>query len=120
MPKQKQRPRQLDSLIPTIKTEERRLDDLLTDARARADRLVRDAETQAAARIEAAQAGLPQMLAAERQARLGAMEKQAEAAAAELQGRQAELERRARAALEEAARFIVSVVWPDTGQEQQP
>ncbi len=59
MPKQKRAKQELDSLIPTIKSEEKRLEDLLVEARARAEGMVRDAEAQAAARIQAARQALP-------------------------------------------------------------
>ncbi len=119
MPKQKQRPRQLDSLIPTIKTEERHLDDLLTEARSRAERIVRDAEAQAAERIEYARKALPGLLEAEREARRAALERNAAAAAAEEEAREADVQRRGRAALEEAAQLIVSLVWPGKARTEK-
>jgi vacuolar-type H+-ATPase subunit H len=112
MPKQRQRPRQLDSLIPAIKTEERRLDDLLTEARARAEQIVRDSQAEAAARIEATRRSQPELLRAEREARWPALEEKAAAAAADEEARAQAMEKRARAALEETVKFIVSLVWP--------
>jgi len=115
MPKQKQRPRQLESLIPTIKTEERRLDELLSDARARAERMVEEARAQAAARIEATRGSLPALQKAEREARWSAMVQKAAVAAAEEEARANAVETRARAAMAETIRFIVSMVWPAPG-----
>jgi hypothetical protein len=116
MPKQKRAKQELDSLIPTIKSEEKHLEDLLVETRARAEGMVRDAEAQAAARIQSARQALPAILEAERRARHASLEtRAAEAARAETQ-KTLELERRARAAMEAAVRYIVSIVWPATGR----
>jgi vacuolar-type H+-ATPase subunit H len=112
MPKQTQRPRQLDSFIPAIRTEERRLDDLLAGARERAEHIVRDAQVQAGARVEAARKALPGLMEERRQARRGALEQTAADAAAREEARERETVQRARAALDETVRFIVSAVWP--------
>ena len=113
MPKQKPRIRQeLDSLIPTIKSEEKHLSDLLAEARARAEAIVRDAEAEAAARIQEARDELPGAMNTERRARHAALvSRAAEAARAETE-KTRELERRARAAMDATVRFIVSLVWP--------
>jgi hypothetical protein len=113
MPKQKKRATQeLESLIPKIKNEELRLEDLLGDARARASGIVRDAETQAAARIEAARNALPGILQAERTARRAALVQKAEDAARMESERTRSVEQSARAAMEKTVAFIVSLVWP--------
>ena len=112
MPKQKQRPRQLDSLIPTIKTEERRLDDLLADARARAEQTVKDARAEAASRIESNRASLPALVKSQREARWPELERGAAAASADEEARVRTVETRARTRMDETVRFIVSLVWP--------
>jgi vacuolar-type H+-ATPase subunit H len=113
MARQKQPSRQqLDSLIPAIKTEEKRLDDLLAEARARAEAMVREAEQQAAARVETARDSLPAFLEAERESRRAAMERKAAQAAAEEEVRARALEKRARDSMEATADYIVSLVWP--------
>jgi vacuolar-type H+-ATPase subunit H len=116
MAKQKQPTRkQLDSLIPAIKTEEKRLDDLLAEARAQADSIVRDAEEQAAARIQSARQALPALLEEKRESRRTEMERKAAGSAAEEEAGARDLESRARAALGPAADYIVSLVWPGGG-----
>ena len=113
MARQKQPTRQqLDSLIPAIKTEEKRLEELLAETRARAHEMVRSAEDQAAARIEEAREALPGFLDAQREARRAAMETKAAQSAAEEERRSVQVEERARASLEAAADYIVSLVWP--------
>ncbi|MGA2379436.1 MAG: hypothetical protein ABSG85_09025 [Spirochaetia bacterium] len=113
MAKQKKRLKQeLESLIPTIKHEERHLEDLLVDARARADGIVRDAEAQAAARIQAARQALPGILQAERDARRAALVRKAEEAARTEEEKTRALQQSARAAMEKTVAYIVSLVWP--------
>ena len=113
MPKQKKRAKhELESLIPTIKNEESRLEDLLADARARADGIVRDAEAQAAALTASARTALPGILQAERDARRAAMVRKAEESAHTETENTRAVEDRARAAMEETVSYIVSLVWP--------
>jgi len=113
MARQKQPSRQqLDSLIPAIKTEEKRLDDLFADTRARVHEMVRNAEHQAAARIEEARKALPAFLKTQRESRLAAMEAKATQLSTEEERRAVEVEERARASLDAAADYIVSLVWP--------
>ena len=113
MAKQKERAKQkLESLIPTIKDEESRLEAMLGDARARSDAIVRDAEDQAAAQIQAARAALPGILQTERDARRAAMVRRAEEAARTEAYKTREIQTRARAAMESAVSYIVSLVWP--------
>jgi len=112
MAKQKPTRQQLDSLIPAIKTEEKRLDDLLAEARAQAEAMVRDAEERARVRIESARESLPALLTSERESRRAAMEATAARSSAEEESRARALEDRAHAAMTGAADFIVSLVWP--------
>lgn len=116
MHKPKHRAKQeLDSLIPAIKSEEKHLEDLLAETRTRAEAMLRDAEAQAAAQVQAAREALPGVLETERQVRQAGLEaKAAEAARAEKQ-KSIELERRARAAMEATVKYIVSIVWPAPG-----
>jgi hypothetical protein len=113
MAKQKKRAQQdLESLIPAIKNEESHLEDLLAEARARADGIVRDAEVQAAALTASTRKALPGILQAERDARRAAMVRTAdESTHAEAENIRA-VEDRARAAMEETVACIVSLVWP--------
>jgi hypothetical protein len=113
MARQKQPSRQqLDSLIPAIKTEEKRLDDLLVEVRAQVEGMIKDAEQQAAARVESTRESLPALLEAERESRRAAMESKAAQSAAEEERRARAIEERARAAIDATADYIVSLVWP--------
>ncbi len=113
MAKQKQPTRQqLDSLIPAIKTEEKRLDDLLVEARAKAQGMIQAAEQEAAARIESTRESLPAFLEAQRESRRTAMERKAAQSAEEEEGKARAAEKRARAAMDATADYIVSLVWP--------
>jgi vacuolar-type H+-ATPase subunit H len=113
MPRQKPRVAQeLDSLIPTIKSEEKRLQELLADARARADAIVRDAEARAAEAIEAARRELPALVETRRRERHAELESRAAEAARGETERTRALEIHARAAMDAAVRHIVSLVWP--------
>jgi vacuolar-type H+-ATPase subunit H len=103
---------ELESLIPAIKNEERHLDDLLGDARARAVGVVRDAEAQAAALIESTRTAIPGILRAERDARHAALVRKAEEAARVEVERTRAVENTARAAMERTVAYIVSLVWP--------
>jgi hypothetical protein len=121
MAREKHRSKQeLDSLIPTLKSEEKHLSDLLAETRERADAMVRDAEARAAARIQAARDELPGTIEAERRARHAALvSSAAEAARAETE-KTRELERRARAAMDAVVRYIVSLVWPGAAPPGPP
>jgi len=107
----------LDSLIPALKSEEKHLEDLLADARARGEAMVQAAEARAAARVQAARQALPGILQAEHESRRAALESSAaEAARAETE-KTGELERRARAAMEPTVKYIVALVWPGARQD---
>jgi vacuolar-type H+-ATPase subunit H len=113
MPRQKPRVSQeLDSLIPTIKSEENRLQKLLAEARARADAVVRDAEARAAEAVQAARQELPALVEAQRRARHAELERTAAEAARGETERTGQLVTHARAAMDAAVRHIVSLVWP--------
>jgi hypothetical protein len=101
-----------DSLIPEIKTEEKRLEELLAAARAEAGRILADAEAEAAARIRASRAALPQMTADRRESLAAAMRQEAAVAARAEEERTRALEKAAGAAVEKAAAHVVSLVWP--------
>ena len=114
MPKQRRRPKQeLDSLIPTLKSEEKHLEDLLGEARARVDEIIRDAEAQAAERIRAEQLALPGILEAARRSRHAALEGRAAQAAQAETEKTRELEQRAQVSMEATVQYIVSLVWPN-------
>jgi hypothetical protein len=111
--KKKREKKQFESLIPEIKSEEQRLAGLLNDARADAERAQRDAETEAGARLRAAHAALPRLMAAERESRLQALRREADAAARVEEERTKGLEDAAAAAMNEAVAYVVSLVWPE-------
>jgi multidrug efflux pump subunit AcrA (membrane-fusion protein) len=73
---------------------------------------VRDAEAQAAARIQAARQALPGILQAERDARRAALVRKAEEAARTEEEKTRALQQSARAAMEKTVAYIVSLVWP--------
>jgi vacuolar-type H+-ATPase subunit H len=113
MPRQKPRVAQeLDSLIPTLKSEEKRLQELLADARARADGIVHDAEARAGEAVQAARRDLPAFIEGQRRARRAELESGAAEAARGETEKTRQLQARARAAMDEAVRYIVSLVWP--------
>ena len=118
MARKKRRSNQeLDSLIPALKSEEKHLEDLLADARARAEAMVQDAEARAAARVQAARQALPGILQAEHESRRASLESRAaEAGRAETEKTQ-ELEHRARAAMDATVQYIVGLVWPGARQD---
>jgi F0F1-type ATP synthase membrane subunit b/b' len=103
---------ELDSLIPSIKSAEKNLDDLLAGARAEAAELVQSAETEAARRIQRSREETPALLARERESRMVSLRaraaEQLEAAREETRG----LEKKAAGGMEAAVRLIVSRVWP--------
>ncbi|MGA2976639.1 MAG: hypothetical protein ABSF77_15125 [Spirochaetia bacterium] len=111
--RQKRGKQELDSLIPTVKKEEKHLDNLLTAARAEADGTVRDAESKAASRVQGALADLPRIIAAERASKLASLRQEAETAIEAEQKRTRTLERAAAKAMDDAVAYIVSLVWPE-------
>ena len=113
MAKQQKRAKQeLESLIPTIKVEEKRLEDLLGDARAQAEAIVRSAQTGADELIESTRKALPGILQAEREARRAALVRRAEEAAGAEAERTRALERTGRESMKATVSYIVSLVWP--------
>jgi hypothetical protein len=113
--KQARGKQELQSLIPSVESAEKRLDGRLADERAGAERMVRDAEAQAAARIQAAQADLPRLLQEEREARTSLLRQEAEAAGRTLEEETRALEGAAASSLDGAVAWIVSLVWPGGG-----
>ena len=99
---------ELDSLIPSIKSAEKNLDDLLAGVRAEAAELVQSAETEAARRIQRSREEAPALLARERESRMVSLRaraaEQLEAAREETRG----LEKKAAGGMEAAVRLIVS------------
>jgi hypothetical protein len=111
--KQKREKKEFESLIPEIKSEEQRFAGLLNDARAESERVQRDAETEAGARLRAARAALPRLMAAERESRLQGLQREADAEARVEEERTKGLEDAAAAAMDEAVAYVVSLVWPE-------
>jgi vacuolar-type H+-ATPase subunit H len=114
MAKRRERTRkELGSLIPEIKTEEHHLDDLLSGARAEAERIFQDAEAEADSRVRAARVALPRIIAAERESRTAGMHREAAAAARAEEERTRVQETAATAAIDDAVAYVVSLVWPE-------
>jgi len=111
--RQKRQKKEFESLIPEIKSEERRLAGQLADARAEAERIQRDAETEAAARLRAARASLPRLVAAERESRFQGLQREAAASARVEEKRTQQMEDAAAGAMDEAVTYVVSLVWPE-------
>ncbi len=101
-----------DSLIPLVKGEEKRLEEMLQAARERAAKLVGDAERQAADRLKKTEAEIPEAMARERESRLTGLAEKAEetrrAAAAETRA----LEKAAEERLPAAVAYLLSRVRP--------
>jgi vacuolar-type H+-ATPase subunit H len=113
MVKKKLRERQeLDSLIPSIKSAEKSLDDLLEGARAEAAELVQSAETEAARRIQQAREETPGILARERESRMVSLRARAAEQLEAAREENRRLEEKAAGGMEAAVRLIVSRVWP--------
>jgi vacuolar-type H+-ATPase subunit H len=113
MAKKKRREKQeLDSLIPSIKSAEKNLDDLLEGARAEAADLIREAEAEAGRLIQRSREDIPGLLARERESRMVSLRARAaevlEAAREENRG----LEKEAAKSMGAAVALIVSRVWP--------
>ncbi|HYW82713.1 MAG TPA: V-type ATPase subunit subunit G family protein [Spirochaetia bacterium] len=113
MAKKKLREKQeLDSLIPSIKSAEKNLDDLLEGARAEAAELIQSTETEAARRIQRSREETPALLARERESRMVSLRaRAAEVREAALEENR-RLEKKAAEGMEAAVRLIVSRVWP--------
>lgn len=111
--RQKRGKQELDSLIPTIKKEEKHLDDLLTAARAEAGGIVHDAELKAASLVQGALADLPRIIAAERASKIASLRQEAETVTRTEEERTRTLERAAAHAMQNAVAYIVSLVWPE-------
>jgi vacuolar-type H+-ATPase subunit H len=110
--KHKRAQQDLSSLIPSVRNSEQQLDELLVEARARAERTVSDAGGRAERMKSEARAELPGLLAAEREAELSRLRQEAEAAAVAEQERTESLARKARGAVETAVAYVVGLVWP--------
>ena len=113
--KQKRGKQELESLIPTIKDEEKHLDDLLESARAQAERLIAEAEKDAEERVRRARQELPQLLAAEREMRLAALQSRAGEELRAARESTRDLEKAAAGRMEKTVASIVSRVWPEGG-----
>jgi hypothetical protein len=113
--KQKRGKQELESLIPSIKNEEKHLDDLLESARAQADRLIAETESVAEERVRRAREEMPLLLAGERETRLAALQRQAEAELRAARESTQDLEKAAAERMEKTVVSIVSRVWPEGG-----
>jgi hypothetical protein len=111
--RQKRERKDLGSLIPEIKTEEKHLDDLLVGARADAERMVQEAEVEAGARVRAARAAAPRIVEAERQRRVAAVRAEAAEAARTEEKRIRAQEEAAGAAMGTAVAYVTTLVWPE-------
>jgi hypothetical protein len=110
--KQKRGGQDLTSLIPTIKSTEKLLDELLQGERDAAAGRIRAAESEAAQRVKQAAEELPRLIECERTARAGALHERAARELADARTAVEVLEREGRVVMARAVRFIVSKVWP--------
>jgi cell division septum initiation protein DivIVA len=113
MAKKKQREKkELDSLIPSIRSAEKTLDDLLEGARAEAAELIQNTETEAARRIQRGREGIPGLLARERESRMVVLRARAAEVLEEGREENRRLEKKAAESMGAAVALIVSRVWP--------
>jgi hypothetical protein len=110
--KQKHGKQELPSLIPSVKTEEKHLAEMLENAGADASASIRQAEAAAEERVANAREQMPQRLKDEREQRLAALKKLTEEELAAARKHIAESEREAAGRMDGAVRRIVSLVWP--------
>jgi vacuolar-type H+-ATPase subunit H len=99
-----------DSLIPVIKGEEKRLEEMLADARERAAKIVAEAERRAAELLKETEAGIPAALARERESRIGALQKKAAEVRRAAEAETRALERAAEERLPAAVSYLLSRV----------
>jgi hypothetical protein len=117
MAKKKQREKQeLESLIPSIKSTEKTLEDLLESARAEAAELIQTTETEAARRIERSREGIPGLLARERESRMVSLRARASETLEAAREENRRLEKEAAGNMGAAVALIVSRVWPGAGK----
>jgi cell division septum initiation protein DivIVA len=114
MAKKKQREKQeLESLIPSIKSAEKSLDDLLEGARAEAADLIQATEAEAVQRIQRSREEIPGLLAREREARMASLRAKAADVLEKAREKNRRLEKEAAGKVGAAAALIVSRVWPE-------
>ena len=117
MAKKKQREKQeLESLIPSIKSAEKDLDDLLEGARAEAAELIQTTETEAARRVQSCRDEIPGLLAREREARVVSLRARAAEVLEAAREENRRLEKAAAGSMGAAVALIVSRVWPGAGR----
>ena len=113
--KQKREKQELESLIPSIKNEEKHLDGLLESARAQADRLIAEAEKDGEERVRRIREEMPGLLAAEREKRKAALLRRAEEELRAARERTRDLEKAAAERMEKTVTSIVARVWQEGG-----
>ena len=105
-------PREQSSLIPTIKSEELRLEELMEHARREAAEIVASATADAERLLTRTDGEIPPLLERERAARAGSVQSAAEEERTRSGGLLAELRASAASRMDEAVDSIVSRVWP--------
>ncbi|MGA2478837.1 MAG: V-type ATPase subunit subunit G family protein [Spirochaetia bacterium] len=110
--KQKRGKQELPSLIPSVKSEEKHLAELLVTAGSDASACIREAEAAAEESVRLAREQMPQKLKDERAQRLATMKKLTEEELGRARTLIAQTEGEAAGRMEEAVRRIVSLVWP--------
>jgi vacuolar-type H+-ATPase subunit H len=110
--KQKRETQELESLIPSIKSAEQRLDELLAGARAEAADLILAAEAEAARRIQRSQEEIPGLLARERESRMVSLRAKAAELLEAAREENRRIEKDAAGSMSAAVALIVSRVWP--------
>lgn len=103
---------ELESLIPSIKSAEKTLDDLLEGARAEAAELIQNTETEAARRIQRSREEIPGLLARERESRMVSLRARAAEVLEAAREENRRQEKKAAGSMGAAVALIVSRVWP--------
>ncbi len=101
-----------ESLIPSLKTEEKHLEELLEQARGQATRIISEAEAAAAAHMASVESALPDLTGRLHESRIASLEEKAEEVRRAARAETEKLERDAAERLSAAVAFIVSRVWP--------
>lgn len=101
------------SLIPIIKAEEDRLAEMLKQAEEDAGKLIRDAECQAAERVENTKRDLPALMAERRSKAVEEIESRANADRQKYDTEEQQLKKNAEGNINTAVNYILSLVRPE-------
>jgi len=101
-----------ESLIPSLKTEEKHLEELLVETRGQAARIISEAEAGAAAHVASVESALPDLIGRLHESRIASLEEKAEEVRRAARAETEKLERDAAERLSDAVAYIVSRIWP--------